>query len=866
VQGEFSSSSSTGKDRLRVLFFEDNPDDVALSLLTLRSSEFEVVSDVAANLPEFQEALRAGPYDIILSDYRVPCSTGMDAFEAMKAVGLSIPFILVTGSLGDERAVECLKEGVADYVLKDRLARLPVAIRLALEERRLQAKRTQAEETLRRSEASYRSLIQSAPCGILRLNAEDGRLLEANPALAEMLGYDSPADLLLDGVSGQLPGRVALDLETCRHLIEECEKHERVKEVEVEWARKDGVAISVRLMGRLLKDDLGTPACFEMIAENATERRRAEQRIRQLNRLYSVMSHAGQTIVRIRERNELFREICRIVVQEGHFRMAWVGMVRPEVDSVKPVAHWGVEEGDLDEMHIALSDEPNGRGPVGTSIRENTHVLSDDVDTDPRMSVWRERALRWGFRSMGAFPLRLRGNAIGAIAIYAHEPGLFDSENVALLDELAEDVSFALESMEAQKMHRLAVDELDQFFALSLDMLCIVGMDGYIRRLNSAWEKTLGFTAGELRARPLIDFVHEDDRADALAALRTLRSGAALDRLEVRCLSNDGTYKWLIGSVVPVAGRGVFFAAVRDISDRRRLEEQLRGQNVALERQNRTVEAASRMKSEFVANMSHELRSPLNGIIGFSEMLYDGKLGALTAQPKEFLGRIQKSARHLLNLINNVLDLSKVEAGQLQLWPERVSVSNIVQEVTGILGTLAADKHIRIETDIEPTVDDVITDAGRLKQVLHNYLSNALKFTGEKGLVTVGLKAEGATEFRLEVSDTGVGIAEKDIPRLFTEFQQLDSTFAKRYQGTGLGLALTKRIVEAQGGRAGVRSELGKGSTFFVILPRGSREGPPAKSLANNLVLEQKPSGLGNLHAALERAAVPGKLIKVRDE
>ena len=174
------------------------------------------------------------------------------------------------------------------------------------------------------------------------------------------------------------------------------------------------------------------------------------------------------------------------------------------------------------------------------------------------MALWRERAHQWGYRSMGAFPLRLRGNTVGAIAIYAHEPGLFDSENVALLDELAEDVSFAMESMEAQKMHRLAVDELDQFFALSLDMLCIVGMDGYIRRLNPAWVKTLGFTAGELRARPMIDFVHQDDRADALAALRTLQSGAALDQLEIRCLSKDGTYKWLIGSVVPVVGRGVF--------------------------------------------------------------------------------------------------------------------------------------------------------------------------------------------------------------------------------------------------------------------------------------------------------------------
>jgi CheY-like chemotaxis protein len=238
--------------------------------------------------------------------------------------------------------------------------------------------------------------------------------------------------------------------------------------------------------------------------------------------------------------------------------------------------------------------------------------------------------------------------------------------------------------------------------------------------------------------------------------------------------------------------------------------------------------------------MSHELRSPLNGIVGFTELLYDGKLGPLPARPREFLGRIHSSATHLLQLINGVLDLSKVEAGCLEFRPERVLVSPVMQEVAGILGALASEKQIRIETCVEPGVEEVTIDGGRLKQILYNYLSNALKFTSQGGRVTVNVRADGANEFRIDVSDTGVGISEKDFARLFVEFQQLDGTTAKRYQGTGLGLALTKRLVEAQGGRVGVESVLGKGSTFFAVLPRQPIREAGAGAAADILVIEDE--------------------------
>jgi PAS domain S-box-containing protein len=802
---------------LHVLFVEDDHADVDLSLRALKAAGFDVHADVSENAEQFRKCLRARRYDVVLSDYRLPGVTGMDCLEVLKAERVDIPFILVTGSLGDEKAVECMKEGVADFVLKDRLGRLPLAVRRALEDHRLRAERAKAEEALRRSEASYRSLIQSAPCGIVRFDAHSGYLLEANPALADLIGYDSAAELL---AIGREQG-IVLPPETCTRMAGEAERDCGIRELEVHWRRKDGEGIAIRLSGRLLREDETGPVCFEMIAESVTERRQAEERTRQLNRLYSVLSHAGQAIILIRERNALFREICRIIVEEGHFKMAWVGLADFEAGLIRPVTYWGEEDGYLGQIYIALKVGPTGNGPMATAIQERRRVVID-VDIDPMMLPWREEALRRGYRAVAAFPIFIRDRSVGGVAIYAPETKVFDSENLALLDKLAANVSFALESIEAEEMHRQAVDEMDQFFKLSPDMLAIVALDGSACRLNPAWEQTLGLDEDEMRSQPWYCFVHPDDRQRALHAAGELRAGHEVKRLELRFPTKDGEHRWLVASAIPVLERGLVFAAVTDISDRKYLEEQLRDQNLELEQQTRRAEAASRLKSEFLANMSHELRSPLNGIIGFTQMLYDGKLGALPDRPREYVARVEKSARHLLELINGVLDLSKVEAGRLEFQPEQVHLPQLIQEVIGVLTPLAEEKSIHLDSEIDPRIDTAVTDGQRFKQVLYNYLSNALKFTQDGGRVTVRLQLESAMEFRLEVSDTGMGIADRDIPLLFTAFQQLDSTASKRYAGTGLGLALTKQIVEAQGGRVGVRSMPGAGSTFFAVLPDAS--------------------------------------------
>ncbi len=268
-----------------------------------------------------------------------------------------------------------------------------------------------------------------------------------------------------------------------------------------------------------------------------------------------------------------------------------------------------------------------------------------------------------------------------------------------------------------------------------------------------------------------------------------------------------------------------YLASVRDITERKRTEA-LQARSAELEFENRRIQEASRLKSAFLANMSHELRTPLNAIIGFSELLYDGLISPGSPQYRTFHGHILSSGRHLLQLINDVLDLSKVEAGKVVFAPEPVDLGRLVSEVCASLGALAAQKRLRLQVDHDPSLVDVQLDPGRFKQILYNYLSNALKFSPDGGAVHIRTRAELAGMFRLEVSDQGAGISVADQARLFNEFQQLEAGANKRHAGTGLGLALTKRLVEAQGGSVGVHSTVGLGSDFYAVLPRHAPQAP----------------------------------------
>jgi len=348
-----------------------------------------------------------------------------------------------------------------------------------------------------------------------------------------------------------------------------------------------------------------------------------------------------------------------------------------------------------------------------------------------------------------------------------------------------------------------AEEELSRFFTVSLDLFCIAGFDGYFKRLNPAWERTLGFTPVELLARPYLEFVHPDDRESTLAEARKISAGADTISFENRYRCKDGSYRWLLWKSTPVAGQHLVYAAARDITERKKQEASVQEINAQLEAANKELEA-------FTYSVSHDLRAPLRHIDGFARILREDYGPQLDATAQHYLDRVQQGAGQMGQLIEDLLAFSR--AARQEVRRQSVSLQRLVEDVQQALDTGGRSIDWRIGRLPSAPCDPVL-----MKQVFLNLLANAVKFTRPRqpAVIEVGAEQQNGEQV-VFVRDNGVGFPMKYADKLFGVFQRLHRQ--EDFEGTGVGLAIVQRILHKHGGRVWAEAELDQGATFYFTL------------------------------------------------
>ncbi len=518
-----------------------------------------------------------------------------------------------------------------------------------------------------------------------------------------------------------------------------------------------------------------------------------------------------------------------------------VVLLSPDGRHIEPVAAFHPNPEVVKDVTplLGIPMELGATGPWKTVIGERrTVVMAIDPDHLPaNIAPHQARHIqKWRMREAAMIPMVSQDRVVGGLNLNRMEGSApFREEDIKLLESLATRAASAITTAQIMRAQKMTASELEANVAQRTTELSAANLflDSMIEnipnmifvkdakelrfiRFNRAGEELLGFSRHELIGKNDFDFFPRDQAEQFISADReTLGNRHLVDIPEETIQTKDKGARTLHTKKIPLldaTGRPAFLLGIsEDITEAKKVQE-------ALAQAQEEADRANRAKSQFLASMSHELRTPLNAILGFSELLSDDSTGRFDqATRHRFLGQIHSSGQHLLQLINDILDLSKVEAGQMELQLQPVELGAVIDEVRATVEPLALSKAVAV--NVEPSTElRLIADAGKLKQMLLNLVSNAIKFTPNRGRIDIRSRQVGSW-VEIAVSDTGIGIAESELGQLFTEFHQVDSGPGRQHEGTGLGLALTKRFAELHGGQVSVESAPGEGSTFTLRLP-----------------------------------------------
>ena len=738
---------------LRVLIVEDEPADAELIKMALVAANIAFSCEVIDTLAGCQQLLQAHSWDVVLSDYRLKGFTGNQVLALLQQSEQQIPLILITGSLGEEAAVECIKAGMTDYVLKDRLFRLPVALKRSLREFALH--RQQRSTMLQVRQQAQREAIIN-------------RIVQA---MRETLVLDEVLQTTVDMVAE------ALD-PTCCLVIRGDSNGEmtvcNVSEAPHQWMKLlNGLCgMFPHYAERLSQGGLVVVNAADQVTQMEARALAAEYRV------------DAFLIVPLMYQQEFLG--CLSLYQCDRDRV-WTD---DEVSMIQAIT---------DQCAIAISQAQLFNQVQQQAQREqllNQIACILNSSLDPK-HILQEIT-------------RLTGTCLAADRAFIFE---IQQDQIHILDEWQ--ANDTVPSM------------LDTKFPVAdwLDLLDPQA-DFHIRRAFHAPNYV------DLEPTPgrLVHIHHH--RVKSVLNVPIFIRGRLFGGI---CLNTITTQRTFTESEIHLLQQIADHAAIAlyNAKSYERLEQLVQVRTQELEYEKQLSEAANTAKSEFLANMSHELRTPLTGILGFSSLLLKQIFGPLNTKQQQYVENTAVCGEHLLALINDLLDLSKIEAGRDELLLETVDVKELCASCLAFIGEQAENQGLQVGLAIAPDVTSCRADSRRLKQILVNLLSNAVKFT-EQGSVTLTVEKTNNSKFTgqhttsshqpaeclcFHVADTGIGIAQQDIPLLFQPFQQLDSGLDKKYQGTGLGLALARKLAQLHSGDLTVASKPGCGSCFSLTLP-----------------------------------------------
>lgn len=738
--------------------------------------------------------------------------------------------------------------------------------------------RKMAEEQIIRSEKRYRFLIEQLSDAVF-INTVEGQILEVNDTASRMLGY-SKEELQKMNVVDFLPPRTK---DQGREVMKMLETRGVIRG-DTEYLTANGEIINVEISARLLE---GYDGIIQAVVRNITHRKQAENKLRESETLLKEVGKiakiggwkfdtiSGVTtetpeILRIREEGEydnpddklrlspseskeLFEKAFNDAIEKGESYDLELQLISPKGRKkwIRTIGHPVIKDGEVIRLIGTLQDiteqkeaqeelKRNEERYKSLFEQSNDAIFLNRLDgqiieaNEKACEIFGYTKEEWqeinvinllppGLRDGGRRGLeKLREKKLVHVeTVYTKASG--EIFNVEIRSKVLEGYPLALAvirdvSEKKKSEEKIFRSELKyrSLFEKSNDLIIIHDFNGRILEANKKACEVLGYGEEELKQKTVIDLIFPEDVKEVRSEMGKVKT-AGFARKEFRMIRSDGTYIYMdISASLLQAQQNTIQAVGRDITDRIKAEEAII--NARIE-----AETASRIKSEFLANMSHELRTPLNSIIGFSDIMLEKVFGELNERQLKHVSNISISGKHLLGLINDILDLSKVEAGKMELQYSELSINSVFDEVKNTLLPLAYAKSLLIDFMSEPDCGNIQADRSRLIQILYNLGSNAIKFTPKGGSVSVYCKKRGNRAV-FSVKDTGIGISPEDQKKLFQPFTQIDSSSAKQYCGTGLGLVLVKKLVELHGGKIRVESEVEKGSEFIFELPASKQE------------------------------------------